>query len=192
MDPVDRGEGAGAGPALEAAPRIPPATLPLVEAVRAASAEARLSSLDALRRLVPDGDAEALLADSGAEDLRRMVGRRGTYYFSELSMTEGYAVHLFRLAERDLVLLVAETVRDDSRIYPRPTDPRVFLEPPFSLKPAELEETLGRMTIRPDVTDIKRCRASNGAEYLYSDRHLGEAHAASLTEWIEVLQKENP
>jgi len=170
----------------------------LVAAIRAASSEIRLSRLSELAAAFPEaaaapGGLARLLEESGAADLRRMAGEGGeAYYFSADSMTEAYALHLFRVEERDPVRLVADTVRDESRVYPRPTDLRVFSEPPFSLPEREVAEVLARMAMRPDTADIKTLRASNGAPYLFSDRHLDAAHAASLVEWIEVLQKENP
>ncbi|MBL8967946.1 MAG: hypothetical protein JNG85_13140 [Spirochaetaceae bacterium] len=170
----------------------------LVAAIRGASAEIRLTRLTALRSDFPEaaareGGVELLLEESGAADLRRMAGEGGeAYYFSADSMTEAYALHLFRIEEKDPVRLVADTVRDDSRIYPRPTDVRVFADPPFSLPAREVAEVVARMEMRPDTADIKSGRASNGALYLYSDRFLEAAHAESLIEWIEVGQKENP
>ncbi len=170
----------------------------LVAAIRAASSEIRLTRLSELASSFPEaaaapGGLARLLEESGAADLRRMAGEGGeAYYFSADSMTEAYALHLFRVEERDPVRLVADTVRDESRVYPRPTDLRVFSEPPFSLPEREVSEVLARIAMRPDTADIKTLRASNGAPYLFSDRYLDPAHAASLVEWIEVLQKENP
>ncbi len=171
---------------------------PIVSAIRRASAEIRLVRLSALREAFPaeavcEGGLEKLLAESGAADIRRMAGERGeVYYFSAESMTEAYALHLFRVEEHDLIKLVAETVRDESRLYPRPTDLRVFSEPPFSLSLTQVNEIMARMATQPDTVDIKTCSASNGAVYLYSDRYLVPLYAERLAEWIEVGQKENP
>lgn len=185
-------DGPGAQPYVEG-----PAA-PIVSAIRHASAEIRLVRLSALREAFPaeaacEGGLEGLLAESGAADIRRMAGERGeVYYFSAESMTEAYALHLFRVEEHDLIKLVADTVRDESRLYPRPTDLRVFSEPPFSLGPADIDGIIARIAVQPDTADIKTCSASNGAVYLYSDRYLAPLYAERLAEWIEVGQKENP
>ncbi|MDP3177569.1 MAG: hypothetical protein Q8M76_06670, partial [Spirochaetaceae bacterium] len=87
---------------------------------------------------------------------------------------------------------VADTVRDESRIYPRPTDIRVFSEEPFSLRESAVMEIVGRLELHPEGADIRSCRASNRALYLYSSIHLDPNLAQSQAEWIEVGQKENP
>ncbi len=121
-----------------------------------------------------------------------MDGRAETYFFSDLYMTRAYAAYLYRLAEKDLVGLVVETVREDSRLYPRPTPLDFFRGPPFTLAQDQLDDILTRIRERGDCRDIRESRASNGARYLYSTLHLTVAHAEALTEWNEVGQAENP
>jgi hypothetical protein len=173
-------------------PQILPEALPLVQAIRTASKEGRLITQATLEKDFPDLGVGDLVLASGAEDLKKMEGSADVYFFSDLSMTEAYAIHLFRINEKDPVKLIAETVRDESRIYPRPTPAETFRDPPFSLSARDIEESLGRMTLRPDLTDIKRTNASNGALYLYSSQFLAEAQADALAEWFEVGIRENP
>lgn len=184
-----------------------------VGTVRRDSAAGRLTLLSALRadaarnvslppaaaEIGQDAPSSAVPADpldeivgSGAEDLKRMDGRAETYFFSDLYMTRAYASYLYRLAEKDLVGLVVETVREDSRLYPRPTPLDFFRGPPFTLAQDQLDDILTRIREREDCRDIRECRASNGARYLYSTLHLTVAHAEALTEWNEVGQAENP
>jgi hypothetical protein len=173
-------------------PQILPEALPLVQAIRTASKEGRLTTQATLEKDFPDLDVGTLVQASGAEDLKKMEGSADVYFFSDLSMTEAYALHLYRIGEKDPVRLIAETVRDESRIYPRPTPVETFREPPFSLSARDVEEALGRITLRPDLADIKRTSASNGALYLYSSQFLGDAQADALAEWFEVGVRENP
>ncbi len=160
--------------------------------IRGESQEGALVRLSALKREMPDQDPAELIAAEEAEDIKKIAGSRDTYYFSEKEMTSSFALHLFRVEERDLVRLVADTVRDESRIYPRPTYATTFLERPFSLKQSELDETLNRIAMRPDTADIGTCCTSNGVLFLYSREYLGDTHAMGLAEFIEVTQKENP
>ncbi|TXT42868.1 MAG: hypothetical protein FD137_2000 [Spirochaetes bacterium] len=176
----------------EPSPEITPKALPLVEAIRAASKGGALVTQRTLEKEFPDLNVHALITESGVKDLKKMEGSSDVYYFSDLSMTEAYAVFMYRINEKDPVRLIAETVRDDSRIYPRPTPVATFREPPFSLSARDVEEALGRMTLRPDLEDIKRSSASNGALYLYSSQFLSEAQGDALTEWFEVGVRENP
>lgn len=168
-----------------------------VDTIRRDSAEGRLTLLSSLREASPADSPRApdplrTIEESGAEDLKRMDGRVETYFFSELAMTRAYAAYLFRLAEKDLVGLVLETVREDSRIYPRPTPLDFFRASPFGLNPEQVEDILSRIRERGDCGDIRESRASNGARYLYSTLYLTVAHAEALTEWNEVGQAENP
>ncbi len=170
--------------------RIDPAAL--AERIRETSRAGSLMRLSALKREFPEDDPELLVSQAQADDIKKIAGSRDEYYFSEKEITAAYALHLFRVEERDPVRLVADTVRDESRIYPRPTYARTFLEPPFSMRQNEFGETLNRIAMRPDTADIKTCRTSNGVLFLYSSEFLGENHAQGLAEFIEVIQKENP
>lgn len=170
---------------------------PAVDTIRRDSAEGRLTRLSSLRAAGPadpgrNPDPLREIEGSGASDLKRMDGREETYFFSDLGMTRSYAAYLFRLEEKDLVGLVLETVREDSRVYPRPTPLDFFRAPPFGLGPEQVEDILSRIRERGDCTDIRESRASNGARYLYSTLHLSPGHAEALTEWNEVGQAENP
>ncbi|HWR11352.1 MAG TPA: hypothetical protein VN445_06000 [Rectinemataceae bacterium] len=174
----------------------------LIEFTRAESADGRLTSLSALASRFPPPEelrevpgfsiASAIAEVPDADDLKKIEGSSGLWYFSETSMTGAYALHLLRTEEKDPLRLIAETVRDESRIYPRPTDLMFFTDPPFSMNEKELRQALGGMELRPDMRDIRRCVASNGAMYLYSTQYLGETLAETLAEWIEVGQRQNP
>jgi hypothetical protein len=174
----------------------------LLEAIRGDSAAGCLTSLSSLAARFPVPQELGLEAGfslsatvesaPGGGDIGRLEGSAEPWYFSEKSMTRAFAVHLLRVGEKDTLRLIAETVRDESRIYPRPTDVRFFYDPPFSLGERDLRQALGMMELRPDMADIRRCSASNGAIYLYSTAYLKEPVAEALTEWIEVGQKDNP
>jgi hypothetical protein len=165
----------------------------LTERIRADSASIGLTPASSFQDLVPDvGEAVRVLEESAGEDIRMMTGSTERYYFSDRSMTPAYARYLYRVAERDAERLIAETTRDESKTYPRPTLLETFMEPPFSLSQTELDEAVLSMLAKPEYADIQCTEASNGARFLYSTNYLGAVHAESLAEWIEVGQKENP
>ena len=174
----------------------------LVETIRQDSSSGCLTSLSSLAARFPTPQGLAARPDftisatiesaAGAGDVGKLEGSAEPWYFSEMSMTGAYALHLLRIEEKDVVRLVADTVRDESRIYPRPTDIRFFSDPPFSLGEGVVRQALGMMELRPDMIDIQRCSTSNGAVYLYSTTYLKTAVAEALAEWIEVGQKDNP
>lgn len=119
-------------------------------------------------------------------------GKESIYLFSEERMTQNYAKMLIMVEEKNLFNLVVETVRDESRTYPRPTDSRLFLHSPFNLKKDEFLQVLDELKKKEEYSDIKESRASNKALYLYSDKFMKKAHADKLTEWIEVEAEQNP
>jgi hypothetical protein len=88
--------------------------------------------------------------------------------------------------------MVADTVRDESRIYPRPIPAYSFLQPPFNMAEAELDGVLWQISQPSDMAAIKNTTVSNGALYLYSILHLTVPHAETMAEWNEVGQAENP
>jgi hypothetical protein len=174
-------------------PEVRGATEALMEMVRMRSAEHTLiSSKELIPLLGEAGDPVAIMELGADEDIKMMRGSLDTYYFSDRSITESYAKHLFRLAERDPARLIAETTRDESKTYPRPTPVDTFTDAPFSMSAADIEAALAAMAADPQYKDIRRVEASNGDAYLYSSQHLTEAHAAGLAEWASVGEKENP
>jgi len=165
----------------------------LMELIRRRSAEHTLiSSTELLPVLGEGGDPVALMELRAEDDIKMMRGTLDTYYFSDRSITEPYAKHLFRLAERDPARLIADTTRDESKTYPRPTPMATFTDSPFNMTANDMKAALSTMAADPQYTDIRRVEASNGDAYLYSSEHLAEAHAVGLAEWASVGEKENP
>lgn len=119
-------------------------------------------------------------------------GKEKIYLFSENHITKNYAKMMISVEERDLFKMIADTVREESKIYPRPTDVRLFSKAPFKLSKEEFYEVYEQLKKKEEYNDIQEARASNNAMYLYSDRFMKKAHAASLTEWIEVEAEQNP
>ena len=119
-------------------------------------------------------------------------GKEKIYLFSENHMTKNYAKMMISVEEKDLFKMIAETVREESKIYPRPTDARLFTKTPFKLSKEEFYEVYDQLKKKEEYSDIQETKASNNALYLYSDRFLKKIHAASLAEWIEVEAGQNP
>jgi len=181
------------GPRPEAeAPAVSAASL--AEAIRRDSAAYAVTSRARLEALFPGAEVESLLVQAGPElaDIASIPSPSTIYYYSTASMTESYATNLARVEERDPLNLVAQTVRDDSRIYPRPTALNSFHEAPWRLGQTEMASVLLKLGREPGVEDIQSCTASNGAVYLYSTKFLTPDHASGLTEYYEVERWNNP
>jgi hypothetical protein len=126
------------------------------------------------------------------KDLKEICANRGTsFYYSSLFMTEAYARILVHKQE-GAAELIAETVREDSDRYPRPTPLDVFREAPFDLSQEELVSCLKGMWNREEFQDIDQVSTSMGHVFLYSSKSLDRDHALMLAEWVDVGQFENP
>lgn len=177
----------------------------LTEAVKKRTAEARLFKKNELlltlnEDSLPAGKtkeevAEEFLAKAVSDEdstLKVLEGKKDLYLYDTKKMADSYAEILKNQEDEDIPKMIADTIRRDSKIYPRPTDKRVFSRAPFNLDEATLSKVLGSMGNDTLYADIHICTASNGVEYLYSSLHLSEDHAKHLTEWYEVEQELNP
>jgi len=171
----------------------------LAELIRRNSAEVKLTETQDLLEEPLSLDMEEVKAkveelqkDEDYADIKIIRSGNKPYFFSNKFMTKNYAVLLAHILEKDLLSMIAETVREEAKIYPRPTDIRLFSRGPFFLSHEEVNETLKQIKNRIDFADIKEVKASNGALYLYSEKFMNNTYAKSLAELVEVIQPENP
>ena len=173
--------------------------------IREASEEGRLLAKTELLRLLrerpiaPDAPAlplEALEEEiaaslAGDPDLAVVHGPDGGEFYRCASlMSATYAGIL--AGKRAPCLLMAETVRKNSKEYPRPVALDIFEYPPFDLEPDCIRNCLQRMAEDADFADISFVESSVGTVYLYSTRHLDRGHAAFLAERLDVDLALNP
>jgi hypothetical protein len=126
------------------------------------------------------------------EDLREISGAGGMlYYYSARSLSETYAGLLVG-KEEDPLLLIAQTVRENSAIYPRPIPLNIFGQPPFDFTERDMLLVLEKMDQQEQYRDIVRTITSIGTTFLFSNRHLDPDHAYTLAEWLDVGQSNNP
>ena len=126
------------------------------------------------------------------EDLRERKGKDGlSRYYSSLAMSEAYATLLTR-REEDLLLMMAEVIRENSALYPRPVPLDIFMESPFDLTQEKIFECLKKMGEQAEYQDIAQTITSVGTIFLYSSQHLEPGYASMLAEWLDVGQANNP
>ena len=130
--------------------------------------------------------------DKRYSDIRKIAAFATVYLYSTRYLTESYAGMLSKAKADDKCTTIAGTVREEARIYPRPTNIDFFKSPLFNIKPDELENYFSKTLERPEFKDIKLVTASTGARYLYSDLYLKEEYVKSLVEWEEVGHLDNP
>ena len=125
-------------------------------------------------------------------DIKKIEDRAGkSYYYSAQHLEDAYALILVQRND-DVLGLMAETVRENSRIYPRPVPLHLFADPPFSMSPAEIDACRKKISELPEYADIADTTTSAGTTFLYSTRHMQPYHAEYLAEWLDVGQSENP
>jgi hypothetical protein len=176
-------------------------TAKIAEQVREESrSTGRLSPLNAffqepynLNREDAEEVLRSLAADQANADIRviRDDKRGDLYLYASPHVCEAYAASLLLAKISDPCDVIAETVREESRLYPRPTCSLLFHLPPYGLSPEAMPSYVREMGRREEMRDIKTFEASNGVSYFYSERHMSLAHARGLAEWIEVEQFEN-
>lgn len=169
--------------------------------VRADSeAHVRLTPVDSLAELLADVPKEsietytaAMADDEKYQDIKQLHGPTGiAYSYSDRHMTANYAALLARVEAKDPYRTIADTVREESRIYPRPTKVALFYEPVFQIDADMMEAAVEGMLQREEYKDIKKIIASTGAVYLYSDLYMPAAQAKAIVQWEEVDKALNP
>ena len=160
----------------------------------------KLTPVGALAGIMADLELEdvepalaALQQDERYQDVRSTTLSNGTVcLFSSQFITDSYATLLTRTAEGDPCRTIAETVRDNARIYPRATELSLFIHRPFSMSREEITSHVEQIQAAEEYKDIRSVKASNGAIYLFSNLYMSPALARSQAEWEEVERYDNP
>jgi hypothetical protein len=141
-----------------------------------------------------DYSPDEIRNDPRYEDIKTVTAATGeTFFYSTRHMSDYYALLLARVAAHDPCATIAETVRDESKRYPRPTNVLLFMEKLFGMKEADLKASVCALQQRPEFSDIKTMvHPTTGGFYLYSSRYLDEYTASSMMDWQEVGRDANP
>ncbi len=133
---------------------------------------------------------EKALEENG-DLIKLQTGGEEPYFFSSQFMSESYARILVQ-KRADPMRLIAEIVRENSAIYPRPVPLDMFRHSPFHLTAEEIQAYLAQMAKQDEYGDIKQTTSSIGTVFLYSTLHLDPSYASMLAEWVDVGQANNP
>jgi len=177
-----------------------PQTL-IAEIIRSASREVRLIDRDDIEARClrsfhstdpkPDFAADLEAAIANNHDLSVLTDPEShKQYYSVNHMSRTYAGILAR--RKSPVAQIVETIRENSRLYPRPVPLDLFIEPPFDLLPEDIQTALTSMNGLPDFSDIAHTTTSSGTIYLYSTLHLEHEYARLLAERQDVGLAANP
>jgi hypothetical protein len=176
------------------------ASMVVAEAIRRSSEAGRfiphselLKKLIERNLLMPGGEEsepafETVIKKTREEnqDIRAIPDRDGTpRYYSSRFMSETYCGILLK-KEGDPLVLIAESVRENSALYPRPVSLEMFGNP------AEVDSCIVQMAGRDEYKDIEKITTSAEGVFLYSTSYLEPGHAAMLAEWLDVGQFDHP
>jgi len=173
----------------------------IADKVRQDSAKhVQLTAMNALASLFPELDADrvqryakSVVGAEDCQDIQEIIGPTGiAYLYSEKFMTSNYATILARVEAKNPYATIAETVREESRVYPRPTKMTLFSDPVFQIESDQMQVVVETLLRRPEYQDLKKIVASTGAIYLYSAQYLDPAAAQWQVEWEEVEKNNNP
>lgn len=110
-------------------------------------------------------------------------------YYSTQFMTESYAALILK---KSAPMFMAEIVRENSEIYPRPVSLEFFLDDPLNFSMEQIRHFLDHMCTTPELDDIRSVKTSTGRVFLYSSRSLDPDHAHALAEWYDLGESSNP
>ena len=140
-----------------------------------------------------EGYATAMAGNEKYQDIKSLVGPTGiAYLYSDTYMTDNYAALVARVEAKNPYATIAETVREESRIYPRPTKVEYFYAPVFQIESGQMEMIIEALLKKPEYADIKKIVASTGGIYLYSDQYMVQAAAERWVYKEEVERYTSP
>lgn len=136
-------------------------------------------------------DALLALVMVDNEDLCALHGLDGnTYYHCKYLLSATFAEIM--TGKSDPALLICETVRKNSRDYPRPISIEVFEYPPFDLTPEVIQDCLEILAADPEADDIDFVTSSVGTIYLYSKKYLDGDYAEFIAENLDLGMVTSP
>ncbi len=190
---VSAEDSTGGAPSPPAVPERDSAS-EIADYVRRCSQEHRLASRSEIRQSplsISEDQLDGFLeAAEGQEDIRSVQGTKDSYYFSDTYISPAFAKLKVRLEENNLLEMLVEQVRDDSRIYPRPTPARQFYNTPYSIEKEQLVTLLASLKADEEYSDIELFETTNGAQYLASREFMHPDQAKAMAQLQEVEDPE--
>jgi hypothetical protein len=172
------------------------------EKVRADSRDDVALSLTAdMLALAPEMEPAGIVAildemrrDARYADIKTVTASNGhVFIYSDRHMSGYYALVLSRLAAENPGVTIAAMVRDESRIYPRPTCVQLFMGKPFDIPPCDLKSIVDETLRKEEFSDIRMMtHPETGGVYLYSSQYLSDDAAFKIMHWMEVVKDANP
>ena len=130
--------------------------------------------------------AEALKGSNSIEEFESWDGKRYVHFTPLLSASFARLLS----AKNNPYQQILDTVRESSRLYPRPVGIFSFEFAPFNLDPKVIQGVLDKAAEDPKAKDIRVAVTSAGSVYLYSSDYLEDAYADFLAEEMDQGEAE--
>lgn len=135
---------------------------------------------------------EQMAEQPNYSDIAVIKGEKDNYYYSTRTMATNYANTLVLLLEKDSCKVIAEAIRFECQVYPRPYKKQMLAYAPYYFSENQIEAALALMQQNDEYQDIQQVAASNDEPYLFSSQFMSYGKAKGLCEWFEVEQHQNP
>ena len=118
-------------------------------------------------------------------DIFAYAGAKDTYYYTYPTLAHNYVKNLVLAQEDDLPRIIAETVRYESKTYPRATNIDTFSKYPYHYTTIQIKRMLERMRGQEAYQDLQTYESKNKNFYIFSTLHLSPSYASYLVEFTE-------
>ena len=119
-----------------------------------------------------------------SQGITEIGGEEKEFLYSNNFMVAGYAKILKFIDDNDIKGLIADQVRKESKVYPRPTALYFFSGHPFNYSKETIEETITAMKENEEYSDIERFTGPDGEDYLCSTKFMSLFYANALVKEI--------
>lgn len=120
--------------------------------------------------------------DETCQDIVIVKGEKDHYYYSNLHMSNNYAMIASLVEEKDLPRTIATMVRFNCKTYPAPTPYAYFERSPYFATSAQIQRAQTVMGSAQQYQDVKTLANNQGDLFFYSTIHMSGKYAQALAD----------
>ena len=154
----------------------------LAEYIRLRSAAGNLTKYASLKEEIEEVDRilMEMKKDEACEDIAYKEGQKDKYYYSQLNMSDNYAMIASLVEDKDLVTTIVNMVRFNSKTYPAPTPITYFEQHPYYVTRPQIERAYAVLSGKEENSDIERFTNNKNVDFLFSTKFLTPKYAKAL------------
>ena len=120
--------------------------------------------------------------DDSCQDIVVIKGNKDSYYYSNLHMSDNYAMIASLVEEKDLPKTIAAMVRFNCKTYPAPTPYAYFERSPYLAARAQIERAAAVLKSKEEYQDIQPFKNNLGEAFFFSTQHMSYQYAKALAD----------